>query len=167
MGLDRIVLPRNSYKHDHRCVAGSALWTKQWVRLVGQTVPGCLTLRETCYPDGREVALLDVFEAASARNAGSNCHPEDVYVTGNRGSRSAASTGLAMWRFLAAYVNKGPSVLQGYGDRSWPQDRWNASGEVPRTYTSGKPVVVDTEENGKRKNRASSEPQCHPPPATI
>ena len=36
MGLDRIVCLANSYKHDHRCVAGISLVTKKWVRLVGR-----------------------------------------------------------------------------------------------------------------------------------
>ena len=65
MSTERIVCLANSYKHDHRCVAGISLVTKQWVRLVGRKVPGCLTLKEASYPDGREVALLDVFEAES------------------------------------------------------------------------------------------------------
>jgi hypothetical protein len=51
MSLDRIVCLANSYKHDHRCVAGISLTTKKWIRLVGRTVPGCLTIRETSYAD--------------------------------------------------------------------------------------------------------------------
>jgi len=63
MSIDRILCLANSYKHSHRCVAGVSLVTKKWVRLVGRSVPGCLTIKETCYPDGSEAALLDVFEA--------------------------------------------------------------------------------------------------------
>src|ERR1039458_2592927 len=116
MGLERIVCLANSYKHDHRCVAGISLDTKQWVRLVEQTVPGCLTLKETCYPDGREAALLDVFEAELGEECGSNSHPADVIATGKpwRPRRRFAETRDA--RFLAAYVSKGPEILQGYGD---------------------------------------------------
>jgi len=63
MGLDRIVCLANSYKHEHRCVAGISLRSKKWVRLVGTQIPGCLTIKETCYPDAAPVELLDVFEA--------------------------------------------------------------------------------------------------------
>ena len=80
MWFDRIICLANSYKRDHRCVAGISLVTKEWIRLVGQTVPGCLTLKETCYLDGNEAALLDVFEVELDEKCGSNCHPEDVYV---------------------------------------------------------------------------------------
>ena len=82
MSFDRILCLANSYKHDHRCVAGISLVTKKWVRLVGKQVSGCLTVKETCYPDGRQAALLDVFEAELGEDCGSNCHPEDVFVTG-------------------------------------------------------------------------------------
>ena len=81
MGLDRIVCLANSYKHEHRCVAGISLRSKRWVRLVGTQIPGCLTIRETCYPDGTPAELLDVFEAELGEPCGSNCHPEDVFIT--------------------------------------------------------------------------------------
>jgi len=73
--------------------------SKKWVRLVGQTVPGCLSLKETCYPDGKEAALLDVFEAELGYSCGSNCHPEDVLVSDSPGSHSDVSTSLAMRAF--------------------------------------------------------------------
>src|ERR1017187_5830980 len=117
MGLSRIVCLANSYKHDHRCVTGINLETKRWVRLVGNQVPGCLTLREISYPDGRDVALLDVFEAELGEGCGSNCHPEDVYVTGSPWRPVRRFDGPAEMRFLEAYQNKSPSLLQGYGDR--------------------------------------------------
>ena len=155
MGLDRIVCLANSYKHDHRCVAGISLVTKQWVRLVGQTVPGCLTLRETCYPDGREVALLDVFEAELGKKCGSNCHPEDVYVTGTPWQPIRRFDEPRDVRFLAAYVNKGPSVLQGYGDRVY--GRKIDGTPVEKSLELIHPENLwwwIREENGKRKNRA-------------
>ena len=82
MGLDRIVCLANSYKHDNRCVAGISLVTKKWVRLVGGDVPGCVTRHQTCYADGSEARVLDVFEAELGEECGSNCHPEDVIVIG-------------------------------------------------------------------------------------
>ena len=33
MSFDRILCLANSYKHDHRCVAGISLVTKKWIRL--------------------------------------------------------------------------------------------------------------------------------------
>ena len=116
MSFDRIVCLANSYKHDHRCVAGISVITKKWVRLVGRQVPGCLTIRETCYADGKQAALLDVFEVQLGESCGNNCHPEDVYVAGEP------------WRLLYRYdepkyreqvygfISKQPSVLQGYTD---------------------------------------------------
>jgi hypothetical protein len=117
MSFDRILCLANSYKHDHRCVAGISLVTKKWVRLVGRQVSGCLTVKETCYSDGRQAALLDVFEAELSEDCGSNCHPEDVYVTGKPWRPIRRFDHPHDSRFLADYINKGPAELQGYGDR--------------------------------------------------
>jgi hypothetical protein len=106
MDPHRIVCLANSYKHDHRCVAGIDLGTKKWVRLIGSQAPGCLTVKETCYPDGRPAALLDVFEAELGEPCGSNCHPEDVYVTGRPWQPVRRFDDPAGARFLAAYVEK-------------------------------------------------------------
>jgi hypothetical protein len=155
MGLDRIVCLANSYKHDHRCVAGISLITKKWVRLVGQIVPGCLTVKETCYPDGREVALLDIFEAELGETCGSNCHPEDVYVTERPWQPVRRFDEPRDAQFLAAYVNKGPSVLQGYGDRVY--GRKIEGTPVEKSLELIHPENLwwwIREENGKRKNRA-------------
>jgi len=78
---DRILCLANSYKHDHRCMAGISLHSKRWLRLIGNTIPGCLTLKEASYPDGKEVRLLDIFEAELGTPCPSNCHPEDIYLT--------------------------------------------------------------------------------------
>ena len=39
MSVDRIVCLANSYKHNHRCVAGISLVTKKWIRLAGERSP--------------------------------------------------------------------------------------------------------------------------------
>ena len=62
MSLDRILCLANSYKHENRCVAGVSLITKKWLRLIGRQVPGCLTLNETRYSNGKQAAILDVFQ---------------------------------------------------------------------------------------------------------
>ena len=155
MSLDRIVCLANSYKHDHRCVAGISLDTKQWVRLVGQTVPGCLTLKETCYPDGREAALLDVFEAELGERCGTNCHPEDVFVTSKPWRPLRRFDEPRDARFLSAYVSKGPAILQGYGDRVYGR-------KIEGTPVEKSLELIHAEnlwwwireENDKRKNRA-------------
>jgi len=101
MGLDRIVCLANSYKHGPSLRCRNQSLYKAMVRLTGQQVPGCLTRKEASYPDGKEVALLDVFEAELGERCGSNCHPEDVYVTGQaRGVWSATSTRLPTSIFL-------------------------------------------------------------------
>jgi hypothetical protein len=155
MGLDRIVCLANSYKHDHRCVAGISLVTKKWIRLVGRQVPGCLTVKETCYPDGKETALLDVFEAELGQDCGSNCHPEDVFVTERPWRPIRRFDGPNDARFLAAYINKGPSVLQGFGDRVYT--RKIEGSPVERSLELIRPEDLwwwIREESGKRKNRA-------------
>jgi hypothetical protein len=155
MGLDRIVCLANSYKHDHRCVAGISLVTKQWVRLVGQKVPGCLTRKEASYPDGKEAALLDVFEAKLGERCGSNCHPEDVYVTEEPWRPVRRFDEPRDARFLTAFVNKGPSVLQGYYDRVYSRKF-----ETTPADKSLELIHPDDlwwwirDETGKRKNRA-------------
>lgn len=117
MHTDRIVCLANSYKHENRCVAGISLITKKWVRLIGRQVPGCLTLAETCYAGGKPAALLDVFEAELGEACGSNCHPEDVFVTGRRLRPIRRLDGAGDAKVLAAYVSQRPTILQGYGDR--------------------------------------------------
>ncbi len=155
MGLDRIVCLANSYKHDHRCVAGISLVTKKWVRLVGRQVPGCLTVKETRYPDGKPAALLDVFEAELGEKCGTNAHPEDVYVTGTAWQPLRRFDLPKDAHFLAAYVSKGPSILQGCSDRVYAR-------KIEGTPADRSLELVHPEdlwwwireESGKRKNRA-------------
>ncbi|MGD0683421.1 MAG: hypothetical protein ABR990_15390 [Terracidiphilus sp.] len=155
MDLDRIVCLANSYKHDHRCVAGISLITKKWVRLVGETVPGCLTLEEICYPDGREVALLDVFEAELGEKCGSNSHPEDMFVTGKPWQLLRRFDEPSDAQFITGFVNEEPVVLQGYCDRI-PASRFV---KIPAQCSLGLVHPEDLwwwirEEHGKRRNRA-------------
>lgn len=155
MRSDRIVCLANSYKHDHRCVAGISLVTKQWVRLVGKQVPGCLTRKQTCYPDGKETAILDVFEAELGEECGSNCHPEDVYVTEKPWIPVRRFDQPADARSFAAHLNKGPSILQGYGDRVYGR-KFDAT-PVAQSLDLVHPEDLwwwIREENGKCKNRA-------------
>src|ERR1022692_1745211 len=174
MRSDRIICLANSYKHDHRCVAGISLDTKKWVRLIGKQVPGCLTRNEASYRDGKEVALLDVFEAELDKECGSNCHPEDVnlhdfpvmYTSSNCHPEDVYITGKS-WRFvrsydeisdsqlLAACINNEPVVLEGYRDRI-EICRFEAK---PARCSLGLNIPGDLfwwirEEKGKRKNRA-------------
>jgi hypothetical protein len=136
-------------------VAGISLVTKKWVRLIGRQVPGCLTVRETILSGGKEVALLDVFEAEFDEKCSSNCHPEDAYVTGKPWQSIRRFDEPRDTRFLDAFVSKGPSILQGCSDR------------VYRRKIEGTPVEKSLElihpedlwwwireDSGKRKNRA-------------
>ncbi len=155
MGIDRIVCLANSYKHNHRCVAGISLVTKKWVRLVGRSVPGCLTLKETCYPDGSEAALLDVFEAELGEPCGSNCHPENVFVTDKPWRPVRRFDGTQDARFLASSLSKGPALLQGFGDRVYV--RKIEGTPVERSLELIHPEDLwwwIRDEDGKRKNRA-------------
>ena len=152
---DRILCVANSYKHDHRCVAGISLITKQWVRLIGRQVQGCLTVREASYPDGKETAPLDVFEAELGEKCGSRSHPEDVYVTGKPWHLVRRFYAPSDSPFLAVYVNKEPVVLQGYCDRV-PTSTFE---KTPAKCSLGVVHPEDLwwwirEEKGKRRNRA-------------
>jgi hypothetical protein len=155
MSLDRIVCLANSYKHDHRCVAGISVETKQWVRLVGHQVPGCITRKEASYPDGKEAALLDVFEAELGEKCGSNAHPEDVFITGKTWQSARRFDTPADAQFLAGYVNKEPVVLQGYCDRV----QTSRFEKTPAQCSLGLVHPEDLwwwirEESSKRRNRA-------------
>jgi hypothetical protein len=155
MSFDRIICLANSYKHDHRCVAGISLVTKRWVRLIGRQVPGCLTVKETCYPDGNQAVLLDVFEVELGETCGSNSHPEDVFITGEPWRTVRRFDRPNDARFLAAYLNKGPAVLQGCGDRVYVRKINGAP--VDRSLEIIHPDDLwwwIREEKGKRKNRA-------------
>jgi len=155
MGLDRIVCLANSYKHDHRCVAGISLVTKKWVRLVGRQVPGCLTVKETSYPDGRQASLLDVFEVELGQACGSNCHPEDVFITAKPWRPVRRFDEPADFLFLKAYLCKGPWMLDGCSDRIYGRKI-----EVKPVEKSLELIRPEDpwwwirEEHGKRKNRA-------------
>lgn len=117
MALEQIVCLANSYKHDHRCVAGINLATKQWVRLVGRQAPGCLTRKEASFSDGREAALLDVFEAELGDRCNTNSHPEDVFVGEKPWRQVRRFDGPSDAAFLASCAQKDPVVLEGYCDR--------------------------------------------------
>jgi hypothetical protein len=155
MSLDRILCLANSYKHDHRCVAGINIATKKWVRLIGRQIPGCLTRKEASYPDGRDVALLDIFEVELGERCNSKYHPEDVYVTEKPWQPVLRFEQPQAARFLADYANKGPAVLQGYGDRVY--GRKIEGMPVEKSLELIHPENLwwwIREEPGKRKNRA-------------
>ena len=153
--VDRIVCLANSYKHDNRCVAGISLVTKHWVRLIGNTVPGCLTRTEARYQDGTDASILDVFEVELGEECSSNSHPEDVLISGNAWQFLRRFDQKSDARLLSSSANKGPTLLNGYGDRVYcrkfdhkplenslelirPEDLW----------------WWIREDKGKRKNRA-------------
>src|SRR5579864_3610368 len=117
MCIDHIVCLANSYKHDHRCVAGISLVSKKWIRLIGKKVPHCLTRSEARYTDGKEVSLLDVFEVELERDCGSNYHPEDVSITGTPWRRIRRFDQGSDMNVLRSMVNHEPVVLQGCCDR--------------------------------------------------
>jgi hypothetical protein len=155
MGLDRIVCLANSYKHGHRCVAGISLVTGKWVRLVGRQVAGCLTVKETSYPDGRQAAMLDMFEVDLGQACGSNSHPEDVLVTAKPWRPVRRFDEPADVLFLERHVSRGPMILQGCGDRI-------DVGKVEETPVERSLELIRPddlwwwirEDRGKRKNRA-------------
>lgn len=155
MSFERILCLANSYKHDHRCVAGIRLGTKKWVRLVGRRKPGCLMFEETCYTDGTEAAILDVFEADLGEKCPSNAHPEDVFTAGSRWRPVRRFDQPGDGRFLASILNKGPAILQGYGDRIYLRKFEKVS--APSSLELVQPEDLwwwIREENGKRRNRA-------------
>jgi hypothetical protein len=136
-------------------VAGISLVSKNWVRLIGRQIPGCLTVKEASLPGGKEVALLEVFEAEFDEKCGSNCHPEDAYVTGKPWQPIRRFDEPSDTRFLDAFVSKGPSILQGCCDRIYGR-------KIEGTPVEKSLEVIHPEDlwwwvredSGKRKNRA-------------
>lgn len=155
MRFDRIVCLANSYKHDNRCVAGISLITEDWVRLVGADVPGCLTQRQTCYPDGKEAKILDVFETELGDTCGSNCHPEDVLIMERPWRFLRRFEDSKDERFLVNCTNKRPTLMKNYSDRLYLV-------RESRTPVERSLELVHPEDlwwwirndKGKRKNRA-------------
>lgn len=155
MSFDRILCLANSYKHDHRCVAGIHLGTRRWVRLVGRQAAGCLTLKETCYVDGTEAAILDIFEAELSEACASNGHPEDVFTAGSQWRPVRRCDSPADIRLLKSFVSKGPSVLNGNGDRVYVRKFEKTSAEASLELIQPEDLWWwIREENGKRRNRA-------------
>lgn len=154
MHVDRIVCLANSYKHDHRCVAGITLNAKKWVRLVGNAVPGCLTTQEICYPDGSEPTILDVFEAEIDSPCATRAHPEDIRIGKSPWRPIRRFDQPPDLRFLADFVAKGPGVMEGYGDRVFAQQFESAQAE--RSLDLVRPEDLwwwVRDEGGRRKNR--------------
>ena len=156
MGLDHIVCLANSYKHDHRCVAGISLDTKKWVRLVGKKVAHCLTRSEARYADGKEVSLLDVFEVELDVECASRYHPEDVSIAERPWRFMRRFSENADFELLAAAVSMEPIVLQGYCDRV----DCRKLKETPAKVSLGLVRPEDLwwwirEENGKRRFRSN------------
>jgi len=155
MQLDRIVCLANSYKHENRCVAGIGLSSRRWVRLVADKASGSIARERTCFSDGSEAAILDVFEAEIAEPCGSQVHPEDVLVTDLKWKKIRRFDQPEDLELLATQVNNGPEILGGCGDRA-------CSGrEHPASITSSLELVHPEdlwwwvrEEKGKRRNRA-------------
>lgn len=153
--VDRIVCLANSYKHDHRCVAGISLVTNQWVRLIGHTVPGCVTIKEASYPDGRQLRLLDIFKAELDESCASNSHPEDVYLNPKALRLIDRFDQPHQASKLTRLVSKNPLVLQSSSDRVYY--RKAESTRVQRSIELIKPDDLwwwIRDESGKRKNRA-------------
>ncbi len=155
MRIDRILCLANSYKHGNRCVAGISLSTGAWVRLIGGQVPGCLTEKESRYADGKPAALLDIFEGELGEKCGTNCHPEDVHVTGKPWRLIRRFDERSDLECLSKHISKRPSVLQGYNDCV------SAARviEVPRERSLELIQPEDLwwwirEDKGKRRNRA-------------
>lgn len=156
MRLDRIVCLANSYKHDHRCVAGISLTTRQWVRLIGRKVPHCLTLNEARYSDGTKVSLLDVFEVEIEKGCGSNHHPEDVLTAETPWNRIRSFNEPSDLDFLQGMVSRDPIVLQGCCDRI-------DAHRLEKTAARASLSLVEPEdlwwwireESGKRRSRAN------------
>jgi len=154
MSIQRIVCLANSYKHEHRCVAGIDLTTKRWVRLIGNEIPGCLTLREASYEDGQSVAVLDVFQADLTEPCGTCSHPEDVRVESGIFQPVRRFDAPRDSKFLASFVSKQGRVLQGYCDRIF-------ASRVEKSPLTNSLELVRPEDlwwwirtDGKRKSRA-------------
>lgn len=155
MGLETIVCLANSYKHEHRCVAGICLKTKRWIRLVGRTVPGCVTLKEATYPGGKLAAPLDLFEAELSVPCGTAAHPEDTYITSRPWRFLRRFDPKADRAILAAQLQEGPTILHGYGDRLTAHQIEEKP--LARSLELVKPDDLwwwIREEKGKRKYRA-------------
>jgi hypothetical protein len=153
--VDRILCLANSYKHDHRCMAGISTITQQWVRLVGHTIPGCLTLKEASYPDGKEVRLLDIFEAEIDESCASNSYPEDIYLNPKPLRRIERFDQPKHARKLAPYLSKNQTVLQSASDRVYYKKL--ESSPVPSSIELIQPDDLwwwIRDETGKRRNRA-------------
>lgn len=155
MGLDRIVCLANSYKHDHRCVAGISLVTKEWVRLVGTEVPGGLTREQTCYPDGTEARILDVMEIELGERCGSNYHPEDVVVMNRAWHLMRRFDQPRDAQFLLAHTDGHSGIMRTYSDRLYQR------APEHRSLQSSLELIHPgdlwwwiRDDNRKRKNRA-------------
>ncbi len=125
------------------------------VRLIGRQVPGCLTRNEASYPDGKEVALLDVFEAEFDEKCGSNCHPEDAYVTAKPWRPLRRFDEPSCAKYLSGHLSKDSTVLEGCSDC--------VSAEAVLVWPRRKSLELIQpddlwwwirEDKGKRRNRA-------------
>lgn len=154
MSVRRIACLANSYKHDHRCVAGIDLSTKRWVRLIGNEIAGCMTLAEASYADGNPIELLDVFEVELCEPCGTECQPENVRIAEGHLTFLRKFDLPSDARLVKALKAKAGQVLQGFHDRVY-------AGPIDRNPVGKSLDLVHPEDlwwwirnDGKRKNRA-------------
>jgi len=136
-------------------MAGISLLSKRWLRLVGRQVPGCLTIGEASYADGREVRLLDVFEAEIVETCASHCHPEDVYLESKSLQFVERYDEPHHAAKLMLHVSRDQTVLDGASDRIYGKKL--VGYPMKRSIELVKPDDLwwwIRDEAGKRKNRA-------------
>jgi len=112
-------------------------------------------LPEASYSGGQLAALLDVFEAELGENCGTNCHPEDVFVTGKTWRMVRRFDQPNDLHQLSEHISKRPSVLQGYTDSVSAERVVEAARD--RSLELIQPEDLwwwIREDKGKRKNRA-------------
>jgi hypothetical protein len=81
----RLVCLANSWKRGGRCIAGKTVHpTHRWYRPVTSRQGGELSRTEYSYPDGSEVALLDLLEYQALRPSPQPHHPEDILIADGR-----------------------------------------------------------------------------------
>ncbi|MGA8041485.1 MAG: hypothetical protein WCA37_01650, partial [Terracidiphilus sp.] len=121
---------------------------------VSAEIPGCIARERTCYANGAEAQILDVFEAELGVPCGTSAHPEDVLVTTKRWRllRRFDSPGDA--DTLANWLNRQPMLFKGFSDRVYPR---KSGPVVEKSLELIHPEDLwwwIREDKGKRRNRA-------------
>ncbi|MBU4311245.1 MAG: hypothetical protein KJ706_00815 [Candidatus Omnitrophica bacterium] len=84
MFYKEIICLANSYKLQHRCVAGKGIKDHKWIRPVSTIGTGELTIPQISFSDGKMPQLLDIIKVPFDVLKPLSCQPENILISNEK-----------------------------------------------------------------------------------